>query len=154
MDHRLIEGLMEVIAPLIKTYVDDRIAKDVAPLHAKVAEFKAVEPVKGDPGEPGRDGKDVEAIRSIVQAVAGNVSLSGSNDALLLLEADRIFTRLGILARLDLDKSEDVAVPGDHIDFAGFGAVRRGHDSIAESSKMVDCEDLGSPAERQETMEE
>lgn len=45
MDHRLIEGLMEAIAPLIKTYVDERIAKEVAPLHARLKGFEDFQPL-------------------------------------------------------------------------------------------------------------
>lgn len=47
MDHRLIEGLMEVIAPLIKEYVEAQIV----PLRAKLTEYEAREPLKGEPGK-------------------------------------------------------------------------------------------------------
>lgn len=69
MDHRLIEGLMEVIAPLIKTYVDERIAKEVTPLHAQIKAYEAREPLKG---EPGKDA-DPEVVSSIVAAEVAKV---------------------------------------------------------------------------------
>src|SRR4051812_47618676 len=50
MDHRLIEGLMEAIAPLIKNYVDERLAKEVAPLQVRINEYESREPLKGDRG--------------------------------------------------------------------------------------------------------
>lgn len=62
MDHRLIEGLMEAIAPLIKSYVDERIAKEVEPLRARIKEFEASEPLKG---EPGKDA-DPEVVKDLV----------------------------------------------------------------------------------------
>src|SRR3954469_18874684 len=64
MDHRLIEGLMEAIAPLIKSYVDDRIAKDIAPLRLQVSEYKSMMPERGEPGLPGKDvdWKEVEQL--------------------------------------------------------------------------------------------
>src|SRR3954469_10893590 len=71
VDVRMIEGLMEAISPIIKTYVDERIAKDVTPLHAQIAAYKAMMPEKGekgDAGEPGVAGKDAdpEVIKSTV----------------------------------------------------------------------------------------
>jgi len=50
MDHRLIEGLMEVVVPAVREYVD----KATAPLLAQIEELKAREPIKGEPGEPGK----------------------------------------------------------------------------------------------------
>ncbi|MEH2508689.1 hypothetical protein V1291_000043 [Nitrobacteraceae bacterium AZCC 1564] len=51
MDHRLIEGLMEGIAPLIRGYVDEQVAKATEPLVKRLAEVEARPQLKGEPGK-------------------------------------------------------------------------------------------------------
>ena len=46
--------------------------------------------------------------------------LGRADDALLFLEPDGVFGRLRVLAGLHFDEDEDVAVPGDDVDFAGL----------------------------------
>jgi hypothetical protein len=85
--------------------------------------------------------------------VPGKVGSGGADDALLLPEADGVFGGIGVLAGFDFDENERVAVPGDDVDFAGFGAVAGGNDAVAKSAEVVDAEDFGSAAEGEETME-
>lgn len=54
MDHRLIEGLMEVVAPIVRDYVEGALAKATGPLIARIAELEGREVTKGEPGEPGK----------------------------------------------------------------------------------------------------
>lgn len=51
MDHRLIEGLMEAIAPLIRGYVDEQLAKATKPLLDRLTAAEARPLLKGDPGK-------------------------------------------------------------------------------------------------------
>lgn len=75
MDHRLIEGLMEAIAPLIKTYVDDRIAKDVAPLQVKLKEYESRSPEKGEPGKDADPALIAETVEEAVAKAMASISL-------------------------------------------------------------------------------
>jgi hypothetical protein len=70
MDHRLIEGLMEAIAPLIKGYIDDRMAKDIAPLLAKIELLEGRQLERGEKGDPGKDADPEEVQRMVEAAVA------------------------------------------------------------------------------------
>jgi hypothetical protein len=83
MDHRLIEGLMEAIAPLIKSYVDDRIAKDLAPLRLQVAEYKSIMPERGEPGLPGKDADPEYVLRLVEETVAKVPPAAAGKDASL-----------------------------------------------------------------------
>jgi hypothetical protein len=83
MDHRLIEGLMEAIAPLIKSYVDDRIAKDIAPLRLQVAEYKSMMPERGEPGLPGKDADPEYVLRLVEETVAKVPPAAAGKDASL-----------------------------------------------------------------------
>lgn len=79
MDHRLIEGLMEAIAPVIRESTVAAIDKATAPLLARITELEAktVERgEKGDRGEPGEPGADAPAPtdEQIMAAVAAYVS--------------------------------------------------------------------------------
>src|SRR4051812_49938583 len=58
MDHRLIEGLMTAIAPVIKDAIAIGIDKATKPLIDRIAALEARPIQKGEPGEPGKDGAD------------------------------------------------------------------------------------------------
>ena len=66
---------------------------------------------------------------------------------MLLSEADGIFRRSVGLAGFHFDEDQDVAVPGDEVDFAVPRAVARGDDAIAERAKVVGAIDFGTAAE-------
>ncbi len=70
MDHRLIEGLMEAIAPVIK----ESIAKATGPLIAQISELKTIGPIKGDPGEPGKS-VTPEDLRPMVEETVAKLPL-------------------------------------------------------------------------------
>jgi hypothetical protein len=89
-----------------------------------------------------------------LKAVSGDVGLGRPDDPLLFLGADGVFGRVGVPAGFDFDEDERVAVPGDDVDFAGFRAVGRGHDTVTMRPKMVESEDLRSAAEGEQTVEE
>jgi hypothetical protein len=65
MDHRLIEGLMEVVVPAVREYVDGALTKAKAPLLEKIAELEARQPIKGEPGEPGKS-VTVDDVRPLI----------------------------------------------------------------------------------------
>ncbi len=70
MDRRLIDGLAEVMAPLIREHAAEGIRKAMEPMLARIAELEARVPEKGEKGDaglagergadgaPGNDGKD------------------------------------------------------------------------------------------------
>jgi hypothetical protein len=69
LDHRLVEGLMEAVAPIIMEVRDfsrkelDAARKEIAALRAELDEVKAQRPEKGEPGKDGRDAEvDLEAL--------------------------------------------------------------------------------------------
>lgn len=51
MDHRLIEGLMEVVVPAVREYVDRAMTKAIAPLMERIAELEGRPTTKGEPGK-------------------------------------------------------------------------------------------------------
>lgn len=57
MDHRLIEGLMEAIAPVIREATTAAIDKATAPLFARIAELEAKTVERGEKGEKGEPGE-------------------------------------------------------------------------------------------------
>jgi hypothetical protein len=70
LDHRLVEGLMEAVAPIIME-VRETARKEIAVARNEIAELKAeleavkaLKPEKGDPGEPGKsaDPVDIDAV--------------------------------------------------------------------------------------------
>ena len=101
----------------------------------------------------GRDGKDVEPVLGVTKTMVGEVRLRGPDEALLLLETDRIFGRFVVAAGFDLDKHKNITVPGDHVDFAALDAITGSDDAIAEGAKMIDREDLRTAAECKDAVE-
>lgn len=75
MDHRLIEGLMDVVAPYIKKLED------------RVAALEARQPEKGEPGRDGADGKNIDAEEvgfrayQIAEKLIGPLVLTAVNEA-------------------------------------------------------------------------
>ena len=56
-----------------------------------------------------------------MKTVSRNVTMGGADDSLLLPKTNGILGRLGVLASFDFDEDQDVAVPGDHVDFTALG---------------------------------
>jgi hypothetical protein len=65
MDHRLIEGLMEVIVPAVREYVDGALSKATAPLLSRIAELESRPAQRGEPGEPGKS-VTLDDVRPII----------------------------------------------------------------------------------------
>ncbi|MCH2219310.1 MAG: hypothetical protein MK097_03150, partial [Dechloromonas sp.] len=89
MDHRLIEGLMEVIAPLVKEYVENQ----VAPLRAELAEYKARAPEKG---EPGKDADPTAVAALVLEQVRPDIdaAVKGAVEAIPPVQVDPELVRL------------------------------------------------------------
>jgi hypothetical protein len=51
---------VDALSTMIADIVSEEVSKAVTPLHAKIAELEAREPLQGPPGEKGMDGKDGE----------------------------------------------------------------------------------------------
>src|SRR5256712_7291117 len=66
---------------------------------------------------------------------------------------DGVFGRIGIVAGFYLDKNECSAIPGDDVDFTALGTVGASHDPVAERADVINGQDLGTAAERQEAVE-
>jgi hypothetical protein len=65
MDHRLVEGLMEAIAPVIRESLTAHVEKATAPLVLRIAELESRAPEKGEPGEPGKS-ITVDDVRPLI----------------------------------------------------------------------------------------
>ncbi len=89
-----------------------------------------------------------------MKPVVCHVALSGADDTALFFEAHGILRRLRVAPGFDFDKHKRVVVPGDDVDFAVFGAIRRDHNAIAEGTEMIDGHDFSVAAEGEETVEE
>ena len=89
-----------------------------------------------------------------MQTMARHVGERGVDDALLLPEIYRIFGRIAVVARFNLDEDKRIAVPCDDIDFAALRAIAGGHDSISKRADVVDAENLGPAAESKKPMKE
>jgi hypothetical protein len=98
--------------------------------------------------------EDIKAVGMVLKAISADVGVSGSDNALLLLEADGIFRRIAVFAGFDFDESKGFVIPGDDVDFSGFGPIGGRHYSIAELSQVVSSENFGAAAEGQETVKE
>src|SRR5262249_45955288 len=61
---------------------------------------------------------------------------------------------LQTLAGLDFDEGEYASVPGDHINFSVFCAITGGDDPESERSQVINRLDLGTAAEREESIEQ
>ena len=88
-----------------------------------------------DGGRIGKnDGDYVEADAVPFDAGACRKSARRASDVLLLVDIDGAFRRsvIGGSARFHFDEDDQVALPGDNINFRiGSGAVVAGHDLIA-----------------------
>lgn len=67
MDHRLIEGLMEAVAPVVRDAIAAGVEKATAPLLARIVELESRAPEKGEKGDPGQS-VTVEELRPLIEA--------------------------------------------------------------------------------------
>lgn len=82
----------------------------------------------------------------------GDESVGGTDNALAFSPTDGIFRRVDVLAGFDFNKGEDIAVPCDHVDFAVPSAIVHSCDPVSMRSEVIRRGDLGTAAERQETV--
>ena len=87
-----------------------------------------------------------------MQAVPDDVGIRCRYDSALLLEANRILRRIGVLPRFDFDEDKDGAFPSDDVNLAALRAIAGCHDTESERAQVIDAEDFGPAAESQQTM--
>lgn len=72
LDHRAVEGLMEAIAPIIKSAIADATEKATVPLLERIAELEARKPEKGEPGEAGKS-VTLDDVRPLLQEMVAAI---------------------------------------------------------------------------------
>jgi hypothetical protein len=97
------------------------------------------------------DGDDIKPVGGFVETVSRNVMAGGADDAAAFGETDGVLGRIGVLAGFDFNESEDGAIPGDDVDFAGGGAIRGDNDTIAERAEVASREEFGAAREAEKT---